>query len=405
MRTSRQRFGGDPNLVNRAMIVNGQTMTIVGVAPRGFQGTTLGREPKAFVPLTMRGLMQPGWNQFENRRHYSIYLFARLNPGVTIDSARAALNTQYHAIVNDVEAPLQQGMSEQTLTRFKAKPIVVERGRRGQSLVPRLSGTALMLLLGASVFVVLIACANIANLLLARAVAREGEMAIRLSIGASRRHLVVQLLVESGLLALGGGVAGLFVAQWTLDLISSLLPALAVTSFNWRVDPPLVVFAAAVTFGTVLLFGLFPAIYATRPNLASALKRQAGQPSGSRTAKRFRTSLATAQMALSMALLAAAGFFAKSLTKISHVDLGAKVDRVITFQIAPTLNGYTSERARQLFQRLEDDLAALPEVAAVTDSLNPLLAGDNWGNDVSVEGYAAGPDTDMGSRYNEIGSD
>jgi predicted permease len=399
------RFGGDANIVNRAMIVNGQTMTIVGVAPRGFQGTTLGREPKAFVPLTMRALMQPGWNQFENRRHYSIYLFARLNPGVTIDSARAALNTQYRAIVNDVEAPLQQGISEQMLTRFKAKPIVVEPGRRGQSLVPSLSGPALTLLLGASVFVLLIACANIANLLLARAAAREGEMAIRLSIGASRRHLVVQLLVESGLLALGGGVAGLFVAQWTLDLIGSLLPALAVTSFNWRVDPPLVVFAAAVTFGTVLLFGLFPAIYATRPNVASALKRQAGQPSGSRTAKRFRTSLATAQMALSMALLAAAGLFAKSLTKISHVDLGAKVDRVITFQIAPTLNGYTSERTRQLFQRLEDDLAALPEVAAVTNSLNPLIAGDNWGNDVSVEGYAAGPDTDMGSRYNEIGSD
>ena len=160
----------------------------------------------------------------------------------------------------------------------------------------------------------------------------------------------------------------------------------------------------ALTLGTGVLFGLFPALHSTRPDLVSTLKGQAGQPSGAKSAQRFRTTLATAQIALSMTLLACAGLFTKSLLNISRVDLGIKVDNVVTFGISPELNAYKSERSRQLFERLEDELAALPGVTGVTTALVPLLAGNNWGSDVQVEGFQSGPDIDSNARFNEVGA-
>jgi predicted permease len=397
------RFAANPNVLNQTMIINGQAMTIVGVAPRGFDGTTIGAEPKVFVPLTMRGEMEPTWKGFDDRRSYSLYVFARLTPGISIEQARSALGTQYRGIINDVEVPLQKGMSEQTMARFRGKQLGIEPGGRGQSGIPNRAGSSLTVLLGVTAFVLLIACANIANLLLARSAARSGEMAIRLSIGASRRHLVAQLLTESCLLAAFGGLAGLFVAQWTLDLIASMLPVFATAGFDWRVDRTALAFGAVLAIGTGLLVGLFPAIHSTRPDLISSLKGQAGQPAGARAAARFRTSLATAQIALSMALLVAAGLFTKSLMNISRIDLGVNVDHVITFGLSPALNGYPEDRTRQLFEGLEDQLAALPGVTGVTDSLVALLAGSNWGNSLVVEGFEAGPDTDTNARYNEVG--
>jgi predicted permease len=257
--------------------------------------------------------------------------------------------------------------------------------------------------MGVTAFVLVIACANIANLLLARAATRSGEMAIRLSIGASRWQLIVQLLVESCLLALLGGIAGIFVARWTLALITSLMPAEAQETLNFSIDAPVLLFAAVLALATGLAFGLFPALHSTRQDLLTTLKGQAGQPTGARGAARFRVALATGQIVLSMALLAAAGLFIKSLLNVSKVDLGVKVANVITFGLSPELNAYTPERSRLLFERLEDELRAIPGVTNVTASLVPLLAGSNWGNDVAVQGFPAGPDTDNGSRFNEVG--
>jgi predicted permease len=262
--------------------------------------------------------------------------------------------------------------------------------------------TPLTLLLGVTTFVLLIACANIANLLLARSAARAGEMAVRLSLGASRWQLVRQLLVESCLLAVFGGLGGLLVARWTLNLIASILPADAAETVQMQLDVTVLLFASALTLGTGLLFGLFPALHSTRPDLVSTLKGQSGQPSGARAAARFRATLATAQIALSMALLVSAGLFTKSLVNVSRVDLGLKADNVMTFGISPELNGYKPQRSAQLFERLEDELAALPGVTGVTAGLVPLLSGSNWGSSVRVEGFQAGPDTDTESRYNEV---
>jgi putative ABC transport system permease protein len=304
-----------------------------------------------------------------------------------------------------VEAPLQKGMSHQTIARFRARTVGVDPGGHGQSNINREAKAPLTLLLGVTGFVLLIACANIANLLLARSAARAGEMAVRLSIGASRRQLIAQLLGESCLLALFGGIASLFVARWTLDLIVSLVPRQAADTIGTDLDPSVFAFTAALTLGTGLFFGLFPALHSTRPDLISSLKGQAGQPSGARTAARFRTSLAVAQIALSMALLISAGLFTKSLMNVARVDLGATIDNVITFGISPALNGYSEQRTADFFTRLEEELAALPGATNVTDSLVAMVAGNNWGNSVAVEGFQAGPDTDTESRYNEVGVD
>jgi predicted permease len=322
---------------------------------------------------------------------------------VSVEQARTGINVPYHGIINDVEAPLQKGMSEQTLARFKAKLIAVEDGRRGQSSVLREARPPLLLLFSVTAVVLLIACANIANLLLARAATRSVEMAVRLSIGAGRRHLIGQLLVESCLLAVLGGLAGLVVSRWTLDSIASLLPAEASAIIEFELRPSVLIFTAALSLATGLLFGLFPALHSTRPDLASTLKGQAGQPSGARSASRFRTSLATAQIALSMALLISAGLFTKSLFNVSRVDLGIKVDHLVTFGVSPELNNYKPDQSRALFERMEDELAAVPGVTGVTASLVPLISGSNWGTDVSVQGFQAGPDTDRNSRFNEVG--
>jgi len=399
----RTRFELNPAVLNETLVVNGQAMTIVGVAPRGFTGTTLGENPDVFVPITMRGLMSPGFNGFENRRQYWAYLFARLKPGVSLDQSAVAINGPYNAILNDVEAPLQKGMSEQTMGRFRAKTITMAAGNRGQSDVDEDARIPLIILLAVTGTVLLIACANIANLLLVRGAGRAAEMAVRLSIGASRRELVTQLLTESILLAFFGAVAGLFVAKWTLDLIASIMPPDDGPLIAFTLSPTMLVFAGAAAILTGLAFGLFPALHSTRADLATTLKNQAGQPGGAKAARRFRTTLATVQIAMSMALLVPAGLFAKSLFNVSRVDLGLKADHMVLFSLAPELNSYTTERTRQLFERVEDEVAAIPGVTSVVTTIVPVLAGDNWGNSLAVEGFEAGPDTDTNASFNAVG--
>ncbi len=397
------RLGADPGILNQSIIINGHPMTIVGVTPEGFEGTTLGSEPDVYVPISMRGLMSPGFTGFDNRRSYWAYLFARLKPGVTMEQAGVEINATYSAILDEVEAPLQVGMSAQTMERFRAKQVTLEEGPRGQSTIQGETRTPLILLLAVTGIVLVIACANIANLLLARGAARGQEMAIRGSLGAGRHHLLAQLLTESLMLATLGGVASLFVAQVTLGVIGTFLPPEAIRMLTLELSPAVLVFTAAVSLGTGILFGLYPALHSTRPDLVTMLKANSGQPSGARAAARFRSALVTAQIALSMTLLVSAGLFIRSLVNVSRVDLGLRTENVVTFAISPELNGYEPERSLAFFERTEEELAAIPGVTGVTASLVPVLAGSSWGSSVRVEGFESGPDIDAGSRYNEIG--
>ncbi len=400
-------MGGDRTVIGKTMKVNGQSMTIIGVAPQGFEGTTLGAIPAVYVPLSMRGVMTPSFDRFggfTNRTSYWAYLFGRLKPGMTMDQATAALNAAYHPIINDVEAPLQKGMSDATMARFKAKTIAVTDGRRGQSNITHDAKTPLIFLFAITALVLLIACANIANLLLARAANRTMEMAVRLSLGATRAQLIAQLLTESIVLALMGGAVSIFVAHWTLVAIMSLLPPEVATMLHFQLRLSIVWFAAAMAIGTGILFGLFPALQSTRPDLVTALRNNSGKLAGTRAAMRFRTTLATAQVSLSMALLVASGLFVKSLRNVSRVDLGIQVDNVAMFSISPARNGYTPVRSAVLFNRADQELSALPGATGVTESLVPLVGGSNWGNSVRVEGYPTGPDVDNNARFNEVGA-
>jgi predicted permease len=252
-------------------------------------------------------------------------------------------------------------------------------------------------------FVLLIACANIANLLLARGAARAQEMAIRSSLGAGRTRLLGQLLTESLLLAILGGVASLYVAQITLTLIGTYVPPQAFRMFDLELSPMALVYTGVLALGTGILFGLYPALHSTRPDLVSMMKANTGQPSGARGATRFRSVLVTAQIALSMTLLISAGLFIRSLVNVSRIDLGLRSDNMVTFAISPNLNGYEAERSLAFFERTEEELAAIPGVTGVTAALVPVLAGNSQGRDVRVEGFESGPDIDSNSRYNEIG--
>ncbi|MEP7384069.1 MAG: ABC transporter permease [Gemmatimonadota bacterium] len=397
------RFAGKPDAVGQLLRLNGRAYTIVGVAPEGFEGNTLGTRPLVYVPMQSRTYVGT-YNGLENRRDYWVYVFGRLKPGMSMAATKAGLDGVIASVLSDVEAPLQKGMSEPTMVRFKAKRVVLEPGARGQSSMQGEARVPLTMLFSITAVVLLIACANIANLLLARGASRSTEMGVRLSLGATRRRLVTQLLVESLVLAMLGGLVSLLVARWTLQGIASLLPPEASTTLQFRVQVPVMLFAAALAVLTGFLFGLFPALHSTRPDLISTIRAGAGNIAGGGTAGRFRTSLAVAQIALSTTLLVSAGLFLKSLVNVSRVDLGIRIDSVTTFSVSPMRVGYDTLRAKVLYARIEDELRALPGVSGVTSSMVPLLSGDSWGNDVRVQGFDCLPDTDCNSRYNAVGA-
>jgi predicted permease len=400
------KLGADSSVIGQDIILRGHAFTIVGVTAKDFNGVTVTHRPYAFIPITSRVILAPSARPiFERRNNYWVYAFARLKPGVSIERATTAINEPYRTILSDVEAPLQTELSAETLQRFKTKQVTVEPGRTGQSNMDREAKTPLMFLLATTGIVLLIACANIANLLLARAANRSTELAVRLSLGASRAQLVRQLLTESFVLAAIGGLASIVVAYWTLGLVTTFMPGEIAETLHFTIQPAALGFTAFLALVTGLAFGLYPALHSTRPNLDSVLRSGSGKIAGARSASRFRTGLATAQLALSMALLMMAGLFVKSLNKLAKADLGADIDPVVTFAVAPVLSGYTPDRSGALLTRIQQELATMPGVIQASTATVSLMAGNNWGNSVRVQGFQRGPDTDANSSYNEIGPD
>jgi len=398
----KNRFASSPTVLGDTLIINGQTLTIVGVTPQGFNGTTLGNNPKVFVPTTMRGQMIPGWEGLENRQSYWIYLFGRLPTGTSVEQATASINGPYQGIIQEVELQIQGTSSESYLQHFAEKKIVLESGNRGQSSFQEGAKTPLLLLFGVTAFVLLIACANIANLLLVRATHRAGEIAIRMSIGARRYQVVRQLLTESFLLAAMGAIVGLVVAKGTLFLLLILLPPDSALDLAVRLSSSVWIFLALMVVVTGLA-GLFPALHSTREDLIAMIKNQGGKASASRGANRFRAAMVTLQIALSMALLTSAGLFTKSLMNVSKVDLGLEVAQIATFGLSPELNGYTPADSQAFFQRVEDAVRGIPGVTGVAGSRVPLISGSNWGSNVTVQGFEADPDTNTHSNFNQVG--
>jgi predicted permease len=384
------QLGGDPNVVGQTLTVNGQVLEIIGVAPPGFTGPTLGVRPQVFVPLTLPlGRPQP---DHESRQNHWLYLVGRLAPGVTLERAAAELNVLHSRILKEVEAPLilQSELPDGALEQFLARQVVLSPGARGKSNLPAQAERPLMLLLGVTVLVLLIVCVNIANLLLARGAARAGEMAVRASLGASRSRLVRQLLVESVVLIALGGIASLLVATFVVRLVTSLLPAGPAGALAPGLDSAALAFAAGASLVTVLVFGLVPAWRISGTGAAEAMKAHATRSSGGRGAVRFRAALTTAQIAFSMVLLVLAGLFTRSLMNVAREDLGMNLDTVVQFSISPRLNAYGPEQLADLYDRVEQGLAAQPGVLAVGSAWLPVLGTFSVGGPMSVEGVEAG---------------
>jgi predicted permease len=392
-------FGGSPTVVGRELVVNGKTLTIAGVAPRGFTSTTIGSKPEVFLPITFP--WRTDGRNHTDRKNYWVYLFARLKPGVSLEQATAAINEPYRTITNDVDAPLQTGFSEQMLAEFRAKTLTLEPGGHGQNEVEVQARMPLTILLVSTGLVLLIACVNVANLLLARGSTRVSEIATRASLGASKYRLLGLLLVEVLLLAVGAALVSLPLTLLALRGIASLLPNFAATTFSLGLSGIMIAMTIGLAVLSTLVFGLIPALKLIRVESTPALQSQGVRATGGKGAARFRTTLTTAQIALSMALLVLAGWFAQSLANVARVDLGFRVDSLSAFSIAPERNGYTRENTSAFFTRLEEELAQVPGISSVGVAAVTLLAGNNWGNNVTVEGYDAAPgeNTDVSTNW------
>ncbi len=394
-------FGADANAVGRTLTVNGRALTIVGVAPQGFAGTTIGVRPRVFVPVTMRGVMEPNApsGSTEDRRAYWLYLFGRLAPGVSAEQATVELDALYAGILNNVEAALQFDLAPEDLQRFRERRITVEPGTRGQSWVPSTTAPVLTILLGAAALVLVIVCANVASLLLARGASRAGEMAIRASIGAGGRRLAFQLLAEAGVLAVAGGLLSVPIAYATLGAIVAMAPA-DVAAEPWGVGSAAMLLGAVVTLGTVLLFGLAPALRAAGADPGAVTKGHAAHSAGTRAVARFRGALSTAQIAFSTVLLVMAGLFTQSLLKVTRTDLGMDVDSVVTFTVSPRLNGYSPEQVMNMYAQIEEQVGTQLGVTAVGSSSVRLLANSVSNSVIDIEGFERGYPATHSARNN-----
>ena len=389
------RFGADPGIIGETLVVNGDPMTIVGVAHEGFAGTTMMDRPQVFVPLMMaqQAFRDPTWNGATARNNHWLYIFGRLQAGVTREQAQALLKVPFTTLIRDVEFPaLRSGMGDRDREEFLQRQLLLEDGSRGRNAGRGEAQAILLLMFAITGFVLAIACANVANLLLARVADRTTEISVRLSIGASTARLLRLLLVEACVLGVLGSVGALVVSRITLNGLVAMMPAEDGATFAFQINTSVLLFTVALGLVTAVLFGLFPALHGVRTGIAAGIHAQSTRTSGSRSAKRFRASLATAQIALATALLATAGLFVLSLVNLARSELGIQREGLVTFRLSPYLNGYSPERALALFERVEDELRGIPGVVAVTSSTMSVLASDSWNNNVTVEGFNAGPD-------------
>ena len=387
----KSRFAADPGIVGKNVIVNGHSMVVVGVAEQGFEGVELGQRAQIFVPVVMKGPMLPLADDINNRRSRWVNAFGRLKPGVTTEQAQASLQPFFHGILEmEVQQPAFRNASEYTRQQFLKNVIQVLPGSQGRSYLRRQLQTPLWVLMAITGAVLLIACANVAGLLVARATSRQKEIAVRLALGAGRGQLIQQLLVESLLLAAIGGVLGLLLAISTDKVLMSFLPpetsALTIATIpDWRI----LLFTVAVSLVTGILFGLIPAWQATRADVAPTLKDQAGAVVGGGAPVRFRKALVAAQVTLSLLLLIGAGLFIRSLQNLRNLGPGFAPGSLVAFNIDPSLNGYDTPRSKAFYQRLSDNLESIPGTRSVALAALRILEDNEWDSSVTVEGYSA----------------
>ena len=386
----RSRFAGDRGIIGKKIVVNGSPITIIGVSQQGFDGVEPGYGPQIRIPITMQDSLPPNqpYPQLNNRRRRFIQVFGRLKPGMALERAKAGLQPLFHQILErEVQDAAFAKASPYSKQQFLKMWMDTLPGSKGHSQLRQQFSKPLLALMAIVALVLLIACSNLANLLIARASARQKEIAVRLALGAGRWRLIRQLLVESILLSFIGGAAGLALAVW-MDriLISFQPPDIWGIALSVAPDAIILMFTLLISLLTGILFGLVPALQATRPVLATTLKDEAGSVAGGASAG-LRKSLVVAQVALSLLLLVGAGLFIQSLSKLKELDPGFQTRNLVMFEVEPTLSGYKAEWTRDYYRQLIERLQALPGVSSAALAVVPLLINDEWDNWVTIEGY------------------
>src|SRR5271168_54324 len=388
----RSRFGGDSKVVGKTIRMNRQTFTIVGVAPENFPGTIVGLSFDAFVPISMLTELTGGRDWLENRNDRPFHILARLKPGVSVETARAEMQS--------IAQRLQKAYPDSD-DALGATVVPVREARYG---VQTLFGRIAPVLFGAGVVILLIVCANLANLLLARATAREKEFAVRLAMGAGRARLFRQALTESILLAMLGGGLGLVFTYLLGDPLQMLLPVtgMPITSLM-RLEPSALAFCFALCVGAGVVFGMAPALHALRSDVRESLKESGRGATEGQRVRRLRGLLVVSEVALAAVALVGAGLFARSFENASRVDPGFDPHHVLLMGLKLTFTGPEMPQAQAYFERVRAELARLPGVQSVSLAENVLLGFDygSWEN-VDVEGYVPRHDENMKIYRNSV---
>jgi len=402
----RQRFGGDRGILGKSLTVNKHDMTVIGVAQPGFEGVELGNSPKLYIPIMMQPQMMVGNERMlTDRRTRWVNAFGRLKPGVTGEKATASLQPFMHSMLeSEVREAAFAHASQYDRDEFLKCRIDALPGSQGRSDFRRELSTPLWVLMAITGVVLLIACANLANLLLVRATSRQKEIAVRLAMGASRWRIVEQLLVESLCLSALGGITGLAFAFWAVRALKAIyLPAdSGGLSISTTPDFRILFFTLAVTILSGIVFGLVPAWQTTKPDIVGTLKDQAGAvASGSHGG--LRKTLVVAQVALSLLLLIGAGLFLRSLDNLSSLGPGFPVERLVGFNIDPSLGGYNTEQEKIFLQQLTERLGSIPGVSSVGMASMRILENNEWDSGMTVEGFTpARPDGHAQAYMNVI---
>jgi len=385
------RFARDPSIIGKKILVNNYPMQIVGVSAQGFAGLDPAESPQIRVPILMKDAMVPdwGWVHLDDRRTRWVQVFARLKPGYTVESAKAPMQGLFMQVRGyESTLPAAKDWSQYARDQFMKGQLVVESAAMGYSNLRNDFSTPLIVLMCMVGLVLLIACANVANLLIARAFMRQKEIAVRLSLGASRARLVRQLLVESLTLSFAGGVVGLMLAfVLTRGLLAFIPNGTQPLLVSPRPDGRILAFTIALTFITGIVFGLLPALRASRPDPWTTLKDTMGSIAGTGGSLFLRKGLVTAQVALSFLLLFGAGLFVKSLQNLKTTDTGVALDNLIAFKVAPALSGYDNEKAVQFNRDLLEHLRTAAGVKSAAMAVVPILSGDEWDSSTAVEGH------------------
>jgi predicted permease len=386
----RNRFAARPEVVGSTIRLNGAPFTVAGVAALEFGGTNAGLLTQLWAPITSQTTITPEFREDLNNERYAwFYLFARLKPGVSIERAQAAMSVLYdQRKQEELKDPFFVKFPD-TRERFLRQTMALIPAGRGFSQLRRSFERPLLVLQWLVGVVLLIACTNVANLLLARSAARQREIAIRVALGASRGQIMRQLFIESLILAIAGGASGLFLSMWlTRGLVRFLPYDPSTIALSTAPDTRVLLFTTAVTLATAIVFGLIPAFRGSAVPASSTLKEEAGSVTGGQGHVRLRKVFVGLQVALSSMLLIGAGLFVRTLDNLRKVDLGFNTENVAMFGVRPATQ-YDDARKRYVFRALMEGLATLPGVKAVGANSARLLTGGRWDSQVSIPGVQA----------------